>query len=118
VVEDEEAVRTLVHRTLVDSGYQVVEATNGKQGMECVLAANPPVALVVCDVVLPEMSGDALGRRLASVRPELPVLYMSGYPGSEMVKRGVISREVPFIEKPFNAEHLARVVRRLLDRVD
>ena len=118
VVEDEEAVRTLVCRTLVDAGYRVVEATNGKQGVECVLSADPSVALVLCDVVLPEMSGDALGRRLASIRPELPVLYMSGYPGLEVVKRGMISEEVPFIEKPFNAEHLARTVRRLLDRVD
>jgi FixJ family two-component response regulator len=64
------------------------------------------------------MSGDALGRRLASVRPGLPVLYMSGYPGLEVVERGLISEEVPFIEKPFNAESLARAVRRLLDQVD
>ncbi|HET6837115.1 MAG TPA: response regulator [Gemmatimonadales bacterium] len=118
VVEDEEAVRTLVRRTLVDAGYQVVEAQNGKQGVESVLTADPPVALVLCDVVLPEMSGDALGRRLASIRPGLPVLYMSGYPGLEIVQRGMISKEVPFIEKPFNAENLARAVRRLLDRVD
>ena len=75
------------------------------------------MGLVLCDVVLPEMSGDALGRRLASIRPELPVLYMSGYPGMEIVQRGMISKEAPFIEKPFNAENLARAVRRLLDRV-
>ncbi|HEX6434480.1 MAG TPA: response regulator [Gemmatimonadales bacterium] len=118
VVEDEEAVRTLVRRTLVDAGYQVVEAPNGKQGVECVLSADPPVALVLCDVVLPEMSGDALGRRLASIRPELPILYMSGYPGLEIVQRGMISKDAPFIEKPFNAENLARAVRGLLDRVD
>jgi PAS domain S-box-containing protein len=118
VVEDEEAVRTLVRRTLEEAGYGVVEATTGNEGVESVLSADPPVALVLCDVVLPEMSGDALGRRLASIRPELPVLYMSGYPGLEVVKRGMISKEVPFIEKPFNAEHLARTVRRLLDQVD
>jgi two-component system, cell cycle sensor histidine kinase and response regulator CckA len=118
VVEDEEAVRTLVRRTLEDAGYKVVEAVDGKEGLNRVLAADPQVGLVLCDVVLPEMSGDSLGRRLASIRPELPVLYMSGYPGLEVVERGMIARDVPFIEKPFNAENLALAVRRLLDRVD
>jgi CheY-like chemotaxis protein len=118
VVEDEEAVRTLVRRTLEDSGYRVLEAKSGKHGLECLLAADPPVALVLCDVVLPEMSGDALGRRLAALRPRLPILYMSGYPGLEVVERGLISREVPFIEKPFSAENLALAIRRLLDQTD
>jgi len=118
VVEDEEAVRTLVRRTLEDSGYRVLEARSGKHGLECILAADPPVALVLCDVVLPEMSGDALGRRLAALRPRLPILYMSGYPGLEVVERGLISREVPFIEKPFSAENLALAIRRLLDQTD
>lgn len=118
VVEDEEAVRSLVRRTLEDAGYKVVEAVDGKEGLNRVLAADPQVGLVLCDVVLPEMSGDALGRRLASIRPELPILYMSGYPGLEVVERGMIAREVPFIEKPFNAENLALAVRRLLDGID
>jgi DNA-binding NtrC family response regulator len=76
------------------------------------------VALVLCDVVLPEMSGDALGRRIASMCPGLPVLYMSGYPGLEVVERGMISREVPFIEKPFNAENLTLAIHRLLNQSD
>jgi two-component system cell cycle sensor histidine kinase/response regulator CckA len=118
VVEDEESVRTLVRRTLEDTGYSVLEAGNGHEGLEQILVANGKVALVICDVVLPEMSGDTLGRHLASIRPELPVLYMSGYPGLEVVERGMIAREVPFIEKPFTPEYLASTVRRLLDQTD
>jgi signal transduction histidine kinase/CheY-like chemotaxis protein len=118
VVEDEESVRTLVRRTLEEAGYRVLEAEDGKQGLERVLGAEPGVSLVVCDVVLPEMSGELLGRRLANIRPEIPLLYMSGYPGLEVVERGMIPREVPFIEKPFTPEHLISTIRRLLDRVD
>ncbi|HEX2250435.1 MAG TPA: response regulator [Gemmatimonadales bacterium] len=114
IVEDEEAVRTFARRTLEEAGYHVVEATEGKQALEK-LEAEPTVALVLCDVVLPEMSGDELARRLNTLRPGIPVLYMSGYPGREVVDRGLVARDAPFIEKPFTAEGLASVIRRLLD---
>jgi two-component system, cell cycle sensor histidine kinase and response regulator CckA len=74
------------------------------------------VNLVLCDVILPEMAGHELGRCLEAVRPELPILYMSGYPGLEVVERGLIAREAPFLEKPFSPESLASAVRALLER--
>jgi FixJ family two-component response regulator len=62
------------------------------------------------------MTGQELGRCLEAIRPELPILYMSGYPGLEVMERGLIAREAPFLEKPFTPESLASVVRGLLDR--
>ncbi len=114
VVEDEEAVRTLARRTLEETGYHVVEAANGRAGLELIVSAE--VDLVLCDVILPEMSGHELGRRVSAVRPDIPVLYMSGYPGLEVVERGLIAYDAPFIEKPFTAEGLANSVRSLLNQ--
>jgi two-component system cell cycle sensor histidine kinase/response regulator CckA len=116
VVEDEDAVRSLTRRTLEEAGYRVVEAAAGKQGLEVVNASNGQVDLVLCDVILPGMTGRELGRCLEASRPELPVLYMSGYPGQEVLERGLIAREAPFLEKPFTPETLTSAVRGLLDR--
>ena len=113
VVEDEESVRTLTRRTLEEAGYEVLEAANGRTGLEMILTAK--IDLVLCDVILPEMSGHELGRRIAAVRPQIPVLYMSGYPGLEVVERGLIAHDAPFIEKPFTAGGLANAIRGLLD---
>jgi two-component system cell cycle sensor histidine kinase/response regulator CckA len=114
VVEDEESVRTLARRTLEDAGYRVLEAADGRAGLEVILSGE--IDLILCDVVLPEMSGHELGRRVQAIRPETPILYMSGYPGLEVVERGLIAHDAPFIEKPFTAEGLARAVRDLLNQ--
>ncbi len=114
VVEDEEAVRTLARRTLEDAGYHVLVAANGRAALELILDAQ--IDLVLCDVILPEMSGHELGRRIGAIRPDLRILYMSGYPGLEVVERGLIAHDAPFIEKPFTAAGLASSVRGLLNQ--
>ncbi len=114
VVEDEEAVRTLARRTLEEAGYRVLEAATGRAGLELILGTE--IHLILCDVILPEMSGHELGRRVAAIRPDIPILYMSGYPGPEVVERGLIAQDAPFIEKPFTASGLASAVRGLLNQ--
>jgi CheY-like chemotaxis protein len=114
VVEDEDAVRTLARRTLEEAGYRVLVAANGRSALELLQGAE--VDLVLCDVILPEMSGHELGRRITSLRSDLPILYMSGYPGLEVVERGLIAHDAPFIEKPFTAAGLASSVRGLLSQ--
>jgi PAS domain S-box-containing protein len=114
VVEDEDAVRTLARRTLEEAGYRVLVAANGRSALELLHGAE--LDLVLCDVILPEMSGHELGRRIVSLRPDLPILYMSGYPGLEVVERGLIAHDAPFIEKPFTAAGLASSVRALLSQ--
>ncbi len=114
VVEDEAAVRILARRTLENAGYQVLEAANGRAGLELTLSAE--IDLVLCDVILPEMSGRELGRRLSAIRPSTPILYMSGYPGHDVIERGLIGHDAPFIGKPFTADGLASSVRGLLNQ--
>jgi CheY-like chemotaxis protein len=115
VVEDDEAVRTLTRRQLEEVGYDVMEAVSGREALE-LLSADSQIDLVLCDVVLPEMGGTELGRRVSAMRRKIPILYMSGYPGPEVVERGLITKHAPFLEKPFSPETLGSAVRRLLDQ--
>jgi len=73
------------------------------------------IDLVISDVVMPEVGGRELGQRLARMQPELPVLYMSGYTGDDVIQRGLLDPGAPFQQKPFTPEGLARKVREMLD---
>jgi two-component system cell cycle sensor histidine kinase/response regulator CckA len=114
IVEDEEMVRELASRGLREHGYTVIEARHGVDALRQ-LEFRSEVDLVISDVVMPEMGGRELGRRLASLRPSLPVLYMSGYTGEDVTQRGLLEPGAPFQQKPFAPEDLARAVREMLD---
>jgi signal transduction histidine kinase len=116
VVEDEDLVRALACRGLREQGYTVLEARHGLEALDLVEQDGTPIDLVISDVVMPELSGRELGTRLAVLRPELPVLYMSGYTGEDVIQRGLLEPGVPFQQKPFTPEGLARKVREMLDR--
>jgi CheY-like chemotaxis protein len=80
------------------------------------IEGNPgSIDLVVSDVVMPEVGGRELAARLARLDPALPVLYMSGYTGEDVVQRGLMDAGAPFQQKPFTPDGLARTVRELLD---
>ena len=114
VVEDEEAVRRMAARTLSARGYRVREATDAAQA----LAQEPewgPIHLLVTDVVMPGLGGRELASALTARRPGLRVLYISGYTDDEITRRGLLDAGAPFLEKPFEAEGLARRVREVLD---
>jgi two-component system cell cycle sensor histidine kinase/response regulator CckA len=114
VVEDEAMVRSLASRGLRDQGYQVIEASNGSLALRMLQEARG-VDLVISDVVMPEMGGRELGRQLARLDPGLPVLYMSGYTGEDVIQRGLLDPGSLFQRKPFSPEELARKVRDILD---
>ena len=114
IVEDEELVRSLASRSLREHGYIVTEARHGVDALRQ-LEFHPEVDLVISDVVMPEMGGRELGRRLASLRPSLQVLYISGYTGEDVTQRGLLEPGAPFQQKPFAPEELARKVREMLD---
>jgi CheY-like chemotaxis protein len=116
LVEDEEAVRMLASRSLRAHGYTVLEASNAVAGLHCIHRWSPPIDVVISDVVMPEMGGREFGRRLALLRPNLPVLYTSGYAGEDVVQRGLLDPGAPFQQKPFTPEGLARKIRELLDQ--
>jgi PAS domain S-box-containing protein len=115
VVEDEEMVRSLASRGLREHGYTVIEARHGADALRQLAVQPKAVDLVISDVVMPEMGGRELGRRLATLRPSLPILYISGYTGEDVIQRGLLDPGVPFQQKPFAPEALARKVREMLD---
>jgi PAS domain S-box-containing protein len=116
VVEDEDVVRTLACRGLREQGYTVLEARHGREALDRVEEGLHAIDLVISDVVMPELGGRELGSRLAVLQPELPILYMSGYTGDDVIQRGLLEPGVPFQQKPFTPEGLARKVREMLDR--
>jgi PAS domain S-box-containing protein len=115
VVEDEDVVRTLACRGLREQGYTVLEARHGREALDRLAERRYAIDLVISDVVMPELGGRELGSRLAALKPELPVLYMSGYTGDDVIRRGLLEPGVPFQQKPFTPDGLARKVREMLD---
>jgi PAS domain S-box-containing protein len=116
VIEDEDIVRNLACRGLKDHGYTVVEARNGLQALLYVRQHPGTIDLVISDVVMPEMGGRELGQKLAQYEPGLPILFMSGYTGDDVVHRGLLDPEAPFQQKPFTPAGLATKVRAMLDQ--
>lgn len=117
LVEDDEMVRKLVNEVLDNEGYRLLEAANGVAALSICAQYEEPIHLLLTDVVMPEMSGRELANRLAAVRPELKVLYMSGYTDDVIVHHGVLDEGTEFIQKPFTPDVLARKIREVLDRL-
>jgi len=114
LVDDQEEVRSVVRRILARRGYHVLVAASGADALR--LTVNfPRIDLLVTDVVMPGMSGRELAERLAPQRPSMKVLYTSGYTDDAMVRQGVLSAGVAFLQKPFVPDTLARKVRDVLD---
>jgi PAS domain S-box-containing protein len=115
VVEDADLLRALARRVLEGFGYTVLTAHGGQEALAMAEAHPGPVHLLLTDVVMPEMGGAELAKRLAARRAEILVLYMSGYTDDAIVRQGVLDEGVAFIQKPFTAESLVRRVREVLD---
>jgi len=117
LVEDEPAVRGLVHETLRLHGYTVLEARHGIEALLTSAKYVGSIHLLLTDVVMPQMSGPEVAEKILTVRPEIKVLYMSGYPDHPVFDRGSVSRQNGFLPKPFSPHMLAQKVREVLDGV-
>ncbi len=115
VAEDEEAVRDVVRKTLEAYGYTVLVAASGDEALRSVERHEGPIHLLLTDVVMPGMRGRELEQRLASLRPDIKVLYVSGYTNNAIVHRGVLEPGVAFLQKPFAPDTLAKKVREVLE---
>jgi signal transduction histidine kinase/DNA-binding response OmpR family regulator len=115
LVEDEPVVREVARRILRRHGYVVLEAASGQEALSVSAAFPSVIHLVISDAVMPGMPSAEAVRRLQEKRPGLKALFMSGYNDAEVVRRGIASAAVPFIQKPFASRDLASAVRTALD---
>jgi two-component system, cell cycle sensor histidine kinase and response regulator CckA len=115
VVEDEPGLRHLTRRFLDAAGYTVLEAANGKAALEVLGNYAGAVDVMITDVVMPGMNGRELAARLASIRPQTKVLYMSGYTDDAIFRLGVLDDATRFLSKPFTSADLRRKVRDVID---
>lgn len=114
IVEDEERVRHVTVDALRELGYTVVQASSGEEAIQQ-LTLQPRVDLLLTDIIMPGMTGRVLADQVLADRPELRVLYMTGYTRNAVVHNGVLDFGVAFLQKPFTTEQLARKVRDVLD---
>jgi CheY-like chemotaxis protein len=115
LVEDESSIRTLARKALESAGYRVVEAKSGPDALELVRGSGDPIHLLLTDLVMPAMAGSELASRLLESRPELRILYVSGYTDDSVVRHGLLDHRHHFLPKPFTPQVLRRKVREVLD---
>lgn len=115
LVEDDEQVRTLASRVLRKHGYGILEAENGGEALLLCEQHEGAIDLLFTDVVMKHMSGAQLAERLARIRPDLRVLFMSGYTDDLLAPHGVLEPGVAFVQKPLTPEVVLRRVREVLD---
>ena len=113
VVDDEPEVRKLVTAMLTRNGYRVLTADTGENAIR-LFRNNPGVELLLTDVVAPGMSGPMIADEIAALKPDIKVLFMSGYDGTQVVQRYVVEKNYSLLIKPFTMEQLEQKVRETL----
>jgi CheY-like chemotaxis protein len=112
LVDDDEALRRLVRRILMQQGFHVIEASDGAEALEVASAYAEPVDLLLADVIMPKVNGLVLARRLLQERPGIGVLYMSGY-----VEKSILLAKHPesiVLQKPFTPDALMAAIRQMM----
>jgi PAS domain S-box-containing protein len=116
LVEDDEQVRAVACNILRRHGYRVLEASNGGEALLSCEQHTATIHLLLTDVILPKVSGRQIAERLAALRPEMKVLFMSGYTDEAILQQGVLDADVAYFQKPITPEKLTRAVREVLNR--
>lgn len=114
VVEDAEPIRKLVCNTLSTHGYECLEAEDGAEALQMITGGTSDVDLVLTDMVMPRMGGSELSRHLSNLRPDIRIIFMSGYTEDPVV-RDIEQNDSLFLAKPFTSSVLTEKVRAALD---
>ena len=115
LAEDDASVRVVMAQALEEKGYQVLSASDGQMALQVADGHRARVHLLVTDLVMPGMTGRELSTALLSKRPDLRVIYMSGYADDAVIRHGVLEEGINYLQKPFGPIDLARKVREVLD---
>ena len=115
LAEDDEGVRFVGEDSLRRLGYTVLSARSGEEALRVSAAHAGPIAILVSDIVMPGISGPDLYARLVATRPQMKLLFLSGYAPDAAVRHGILDPAVALLEKPFGPDALARKVRAVLD---
>jgi two-component system cell cycle sensor histidine kinase/response regulator CckA len=118
LVEDEESLRELLRETLEAHGYSVLVARNGAEALQIAEAHGGPIQIMVTDVIMPGMAGSRVAELVSLARPEMKVLFISGYSDESVTRHGLVGPGRAFLSKPFGGEALLRCVRESLDEVE
>jgi two-component system, cell cycle sensor histidine kinase and response regulator CckA len=117
LVEDEPTVRAFTKRILTEAGYHVHEASDGREALKVAeLLGNEQIHLLLTDVVMPHMGGKELSKKLLELRPDIQVLFISGYTINSIVHDSVLDAGIEFVQKPFTSEALLRKIRKILKK--
>jgi DNA-binding NtrC family response regulator len=114
-VEDQDEVRRIANLALRRYGYHVIEARNAGEALLICEQHPRAIHLLLTDVVMPQLSGRQLAERLVKTKPEMKVLFMSGYTDNAIVQHGILDSSIAYLQKPLVPEALARRVREVLD---
>jgi two-component system cell cycle sensor histidine kinase/response regulator CckA len=118
LVEDDDQVRAVARGILSKSGYRVLDARNAGEALLRTEAHAGPIHLLLTDVVMPHVSGPELAKRLATLKPTMRILFMSGYVDDGVLRRSVVESLVAYVQKPITPEILTAKVREVLDAAD
>jgi CheY-like chemotaxis protein len=116
LVEDESALREITAELLRGEGYTVLEAADGPTAITQSAEYKKPIHVLVTDVVLPGLNGREVASRISAVRPQVKVVYISGYTAPSIVNQGLLDSSVVLLSKPFTRIALLRQLRAVLDR--
>jgi CheY-like chemotaxis protein len=116
LVEDEAGVRTLARLVLEKEGYTVIEAHNGCDALLLSQQHAGSIHLMATDIVMPNMSGPEVAKQLMALRPDMKILFLSGYTDDAIIRHGFIDGDLPFLQKPFTKRALLKKVREVLDQ--
>jgi two-component system cell cycle sensor histidine kinase/response regulator CckA len=115
LVDDEDYIRELVSAILAIEGYNVLEAASGPQALKVAGGFGGKIHLLLTDVVMSPMSGSELVKEISPTRPDMKVLYISGFPDDAIVQFGIHQSQVSFLPKPFTPKVLIQKIRSILD---